>query len=68
MREKTENPVALAGADRAVVKLPGGKDDIDIGTGIQQDRQARHILKVYAISRPVALAIAEHVFGTGRRA
>jgi len=68
MPDKTENPVALAGADRADVTVLSGKDDVDVGTGGQRERQARHILKVYAISRPVALAIVEHVFGTGRRA
>lgn len=68
MANKRESPVALAGADRADVTMLAGNDDVDLGTGTRRERQARHLLKLYAISLPVALVIAEHAFGSGRRA
>lgn len=67
MANKRENPVALAGADRADVTVLAGNDDVHHGTGTRRERQARHLLKLYAISLPVALVIAEHAFDPGRR-
>lgn len=67
MADKRENPAALSGADRADVTVLAGNDDVDSGTGTRRERQARHLLKFYAVSLPVALVIAEHAFDPGRR-
>lgn len=67
MADKSDNPVALARADRADVTVLAGNVDMDLGTATPRERQARHLLKLYAIPLPVALVIAEHAFDPGRR-
>jgi hypothetical protein len=67
MPDNAENPVALAGADRVDVTVLVGNDDVDLGVATLRERQAGHILTLYAISLPVALLIAEHAFDAGRR-
>jgi hypothetical protein len=66
MAEKGENPAALAGAHRVHVKVLAGNNDFEIGSPTALDLQVRHLLKGYALSAPVALAIAEHAFQSGR--
>ena len=67
MADRAENPAALAGANRVNVTVLTGNDDVDLGTKTRRERQAGHLLKLYAISLPVALVIAEHAFDPGRR-
>jgi hypothetical protein len=68
MRPENRNPVALAGADRADVKMLPSNLDIDLTTPTSRERQARYIRRFCSVSLPVALVIAEHAFGSGRRA
>lgn len=67
MGRKTENPAALAGAHRVHVTLLASNNDFLIGSPTALDLQVRHLLKGYALSLPVALAIAEHAYATGRQ-
>jgi hypothetical protein len=59
--------VALARADRGDATVLASNDDLDLGIATLRERQAGHILTLYAISLPVALLIAEHAFDAGRR-
>jgi len=67
MVDDREDPAAHAGAHRVDVTVLAGKDDIELDSGAARERQARHILRLCAVSLPVALVLAEHAFGTGRR-
>ena len=66
MDRKQQNPAALAGAHRVHVTVLAGNDDFEVGSATALDLQVRHLLKGYALSLPVALAIAEHAFQSGR--
>ena len=67
MPNKTIDPAAQARADRVGVTLLEGSNDTANATRSPVERQASHILKFYALSRSVALVIAEHAFCSGRR-
>jgi hypothetical protein len=60
-------PAARACADRADVTMLAGNDDIHTGIGTTRERQAGYLRKVFDVSLPLALVIAEHAFGPGRR-
>jgi len=62
------SPVAGGAASRADASMPVSKEDIDFSIERARDRQASYILKLYALSLPVALVVAEHAFQSGRRA
>jgi len=66
MSTEKENPAALAGAHRVHVTLLASNNGFLIGSPTALDLQVRHLLKGYALSLPVALAIAEHAFQAGR--
>lgn len=68
MEQKNADPAALAGAHRVHVTVLAGNDDFEVGSATALDLQVRHLMKGYALSLPVALAIAEHAFSTGRSA
>ena len=65
MAAKTGNPVAWSGAIRANITLPAGNDDLTIDTPLVTDLQVRRILQNYALSIPLAIAIAELAFSRG---
>lgn len=67
MRMDKKDPVARASADRADVTVLSGNNDVHGGSEKTRERQAGYLRKVFAISRPLALVVAEHAFGTGRR-
>jgi hypothetical protein len=62
------SPVAGGAASRAEASMPVSNGDLDVSTERTRDRQVSYILKLYALSLPVALVVAEHVFQSGRRA
>ena len=65
---KAENPGALAGARRVDITMRVGKDDIDNNIAGTVELQVRKLLTRYALSLPVAAAVAELAFGPRRRA
>lgn len=67
MLDKKEDPEARAGADRVDVIMHAGNNDVDIATATVVDLQVRRILTRYALSLPLALAVAELAFAAGRR-
>lgn len=67
MGAQTRNPVAGGVASRADASMLASKRDVDVSTERPRDRQVSYILKLYALSRPVALVVAEHAFQSGRR-
>ena len=67
MRAEKENPVAGGAASRADAPMLASKGDVDVSTERAGDRQVSYILKLYALSRPVALIVAEHAFQSWRR-
>ena len=68
MPQKSNCPGALAGARRAEVTMLVGKDDIDNNIAGTVELQVRKLLTRYALSLPVATAVAELAFGPRRRA
>ena len=60
---KPENPGALAGARRVDVTMLTGKDDFRNIIGTPAELQVRKLLSRYALSLPVATAVAELAFG-----
>ena len=65
---KAENPGALAGAHRVDVTMLAGKDDFDNIIATPVELQVRKLLTRYALSLPVATAVAEMAFGPRRGA
>lgn len=63
-----ENPGALAGAHRVDVTMLASKNDLDNIIATPTELQVRKLLTRYALSLPVACAVAEIAFGAGRRA
>lgn len=63
-----ENPGALAGARRADVTMLGSKNDFDDIIATPAELQVRKLLTRYALSLPVASAVAEIAFGPRRGA
>ena len=61
-----ENPAAWSDAIRVNVTLPAGNDDLTIDTPLVTDLQVQRIIQNYALSTPLAIAIAELAFSTGR--
>lgn len=67
MLDKKEDPEALAGADRVDVMMLAGDNDLDTASATAADLQVRRLLARYALSLPLALALAELAFSSGRR-
>ncbi|MEP9400124.1 hypothetical protein [Mesorhizobium sp. KR2-14] len=67
MLDKKKDPEALAGADRVDVMMLAGDNDTDTASATVADLQVRLILARYALSLPLALALAELAFSSGRR-
>jgi hypothetical protein len=67
MSANEKDPEALAGADRAKITLLEGKNDCEHASGTVRDRQVRRLVNDYALSRPLAMAICEHAFSSGRQ-
>jgi hypothetical protein len=63
---ENQNPGALAGAHRADVTMLAGKDDTCEDTPRPLDLQVRSLLARYAVSLPLAVAVAELAFASGR--
>jgi hypothetical protein len=61
-----ENPAALAGAHRADVTMLVGKDDPEINRATEVELQVRLLVARYVLSVPLAVAIAELAFSSGR--
>jgi hypothetical protein len=68
MIPRSENPGALAGAHRVDVTMLAGKNDFDNIIGTPAELQVRKLLTRYALSLPVATAMAELAFGPRRTA
>jgi hypothetical protein len=66
MEINKENPGALAGAHRADVTMLVGKDDPEINRTTSIDLQVRRLVARYMLSVPLAIAIAELAFSSGR--
>jgi|EndMetStandDraft_5_1072996.scaffolds.fasta_scaffold5757937_1 hypothetical protein len=67
MGAQMRSPVAGAAASRADASMLASTGDLDVSTERACDRQVSYILKLYALSLPVALVVAEHAFQSGRR-
>jgi len=65
---KAENPGALAGARRVDVTMLASKNDFDNSIATPVELQVRKLLTHYALSLPVASALAEIAFGPRRGA
>lgn len=68
MEVDNTNPGAVAGAHRADVTLLTGKTDTDIIAPGATELQVRKLMKHYAMSLPLAYAIAELAFRARRSA
>ena len=68
MSHGSENPGALAGARRVDVTMLASKNDFDKSIATPVELQVRKLLTRYAISLPVASAVAEMAFGPRRGA
>ncbi len=67
MGQNEQSPAALAGAHRAETALSESSRDFEQGMAVVRARQVRSLLKDYVISLPLAAAICELAFSTGRR-
>jgi len=68
MGAQKRSPVAGGAASRADASMLASKGDVDLSTQPACGRQVSYILKLYSLSLPVALVVAEHAFQSGRRA
>lgn len=67
MRAEKGNPVTIAVADRVQASALASREEVRNLSERTRERQARYILKLYEVSLPVALVIAEHAYHGGRR-
>jgi hypothetical protein len=67
MGAEKRNPVAGGAADRADAWMLASKEDLIVSSESARLQQARYILKLYPLSLPVALVVAEHAFDAGGR-
>jgi hypothetical protein len=68
MIPRSENPGALADARRVDVTMLASKNDFDDSIATPVELQVRKLLTRYALSLPVASAVAEIAFGPRRGA
>ena len=64
MIPRSENPGALAGAHRVDVTMLASNNDLSNIIATPIELQVRKLLSRYAISLPVASAVAEIAFGS----
>lgn len=68
MVDKRERPGARAGAHRAEVTMLVGKGDFRTDTPVHLELQVRRLIEKYALSVPLATAVAELAFSRGGEA